>query len=143
MDERYLSKVLQEVPTLRQVELEDVFRQPIHTYNIPTNITHLLNLYNNNVQDLPNSITHITFGEFFDSTLELPPSITHLSFDGLNKSVDGVLPPGILHLAQKPLFKGPLHLKHSVPSLATSSLLPTGLCGLQNISSWTLNIIHN
>ena len=50
--------------------------------NLPDSITHLTfgNLFNKHVDNLPNSITHLTFGIYFNQLVDnLPNSITYLT----------------------------------------------------------------
>ena len=58
---------------------------------IPNSITHLTFgfHFNQSVDQLPNSITHLTFGFYFNQSVDkLPNSITHLTFGpDFNKSI--------------------------------------------------------
>ena len=79
--------------------IDTKFNQPIN--NLPNSITHLTfsNHFNQLVDNLPNSITHLTFGRHFNQSVdELPNSITHLIFgSAFNQSVDN-LPKNLTHL---------------------------------------------
>ena len=68
---------------------------------LPQNLTHLTfgRYFNKNVDNLPPNLTHLTFGLSFNKNVDnLPPNLTHLTF-GLtfNKNVDN-LPPYLTHL---------------------------------------------
>ena len=64
---------------------------------------------------IPNFITHLTFGNNFNSPLELgsiPDSVTHLTFgNNFNKKISiGVLPESITHLTFGKRYKCPLEI---------------------------------
>ena len=75
-------------------------------------------------QNLPNSITHLFFGYFFDQSVDkLPSSITHLTFGvGFNNPIN-LLPDSITHLSLKySIFKKSLDkLPHALTYLVLSS----------------------
>ncbi len=91
---------------------------------LPNSITHLIFGYwfNKSVNHLPNSITHLTFGRHFNQPVDnLPNSITHLTFIwNFDQPVDK-LPNSITHLTfgrnfDQQLTKLPTNLKYLVMS---------------------------
>ena len=85
--------------------------------NLPDSITHLTLgfKFNRNIDKLPNSITHLILGESFNKDVDkLPNSITHLVFGGLfNKNINN-LPNSIMHLTLGYYFN------HKIDNLPTS-----------------------
>ncbi len=75
------------------------FNQPVD--KLPDSITHLTFTweFNQPVDQLPNSLTHLTFGCYFNQPVDkLPNSITHLIFrENFNQPVDK-LPSSVTHL---------------------------------------------
>jgi hypothetical protein len=71
--------------------------------NLPNSITHLTlgSDFNQSIDNLPNSITHLTLGFLFNQPIDnLPHSVTHLTFEyesQFNQSIDN-LPNSITHL---------------------------------------------
>ena len=68
---------------------------------LPNSITHLTFgcHFNQPVDNLPNSITHLTFGYYFNQPVNnLPNSITHLTFKTLFNNPVNNLPNSIIHL---------------------------------------------
>jgi hypothetical protein len=70
---------------------------------LPSSLTHLtfknISIFNQTVDKLPSSLTHLTFGFNFNQNVEkLPSSLTHLTLGNkFNQSVDK-LPPSLTHL---------------------------------------------
>ena len=55
--------------------------------NLPNSITHLIffGKFNQDVSQLPNSLTYLRFGVYFNQDVsQLPKSLTHLGFDSNN-----------------------------------------------------------
>src|ERR1700741_4295875 len=49
--------------------------------NIPNSVTHLTFGYcYNQITNIPNSVTHLTFGDDYDQITNIPNSVTHLTF---------------------------------------------------------------
>ena len=69
--------------------------------NLPSSLTHLTFgcKFNQEVDNLPSSLTHLTFGYYFDQIVDnLPSSLTHLTFGyWFNEKVDN-LPSSLTHL---------------------------------------------
>ena len=78
---------------------DSLFNQEVN--HLPSSITHLTfgKSFNKEVNNLPYSITHLTFGETFNQKIDyLPSSITHLTFGKLFNQEVNNLPPSITHL---------------------------------------------
>jgi hypothetical protein len=95
------------------------FNQSIN--NLPNSITHLTlgDYFNQPVENLPHSITHLTFGAYFNQPVnKLPSSITHLSFgEHFNQPLDN-LPNTLTHLLLGYNFNKTIqHLPESVIEL--------------------------
>ena len=78
--------------------LESKFNQEVN--NLPLNITHLTFGYcfNQEVINLPPNITHLTFGYIFNQKVNnLPPNITHLTF-GRNFNQEVYVPLSVKYL---------------------------------------------
>jgi hypothetical protein len=69
--------------------------------NLPNTLTHINfgRRFNQSVDNLPNNLTHLTFGAWFNQSVDsLPNNLTHLTFGvGFNQSVD-YLPKNLTHL---------------------------------------------
>ncbi len=72
------------------VYIENIFNKSVN--NLPNSITHLTFgvMFNQTVNNLPNSITHLTFGYKFNQRVDnLPNSVTHLTFGhDFNKKIN-------------------------------------------------------
>ncbi len=93
--------------TIKEIQFGHNFNQPIDGLPevgrsfLPNSITHLTfgNNFNKSINKLPSSITHLEFGNNFNRPVNnLPNSITHLTFgNNFEQSVDN-LPNLITHL---------------------------------------------
>ena len=95
------------------------FKQQVN--NLPKSITHITfgQCFNQSVDNLPDSITHLTFGYYFNKPVDnLPNSITHITFGQcFNQSVDN-LPDSITHLIFETWFNYPVdNLPNSITHL--------------------------
>ena len=99
------------------------FNQPID--NLPDSLTHLTFSYcfNQPIDNLPDSLTHLSFGDNFNQTVDkLPNSITHLTFGKkFDQSVDN-LPNTITHLTLGDYKKNVDKLKSSLVELSFTNL---------------------
>jgi len=103
-------------------------------------ITHLTfgDDFNKSIDHLPNSITHLTFGNSFNQSIDkLPNSITHLTFGVcFNKSVDN-LPNSITHLTFGEFFnKSVDHLPNSITHLTFD------ICFIKSVNNLPSSITH-
>ena len=93
----------------KKIEFKDAFRRPVD--DLPEGITHLTfgTCFNQPVDNLPEGITHLSFGYHFNHLVDnLPECITHLTFgNNFNQPVDN-LPEGITHLTFGYLFNHPV-----------------------------------
>jgi hypothetical protein len=82
-----------------------------NTVNLPASITHLTfdDYFNKPVSNLPVLITHLTFGAYFNQPVDnLPASVTHLTFGSyFNQPVDN-LPASVTHLTFGSYFNQPV-----------------------------------
>src|SRR3990167_6929762 len=95
------------------------FKNLVDTYNkfcypldnLPNTITHLTfsAYFNRSVDNLPNTLTHLTFGTYFNQPVDnLPNTLTHLTFrHNFNQSVDN-LPNTLTHLTFGHNFNQPV-----------------------------------
>ena len=76
-----------------------MFNQPVD--DLPNVLTHLTfgDAFNQPVDDLPNALTHLTFSDAFNQPVnDLPNALTHLTFgDAFNQLVND-LPNALTHL---------------------------------------------
>jgi hypothetical protein len=90
--------------------------------NLPNSITHLTfgTCFNRRVDNLPNSITHLTFGDDFNQPVNnLPNSITHLTFGFFFDQPVDKLPNSITHLTFGTCFNRPVdNLPNSITHLS-------------------------
>ena len=87
------------------------FNQPVNT--LPPSITHLTfgKSFNRTVSNLSTFITHLTFGSFFNQSVDNLPSrssITHLTFGFYFNHTVSKLPPKLTHLTFGVSFNHPV-----------------------------------
>jgi hypothetical protein len=108
--------------------------------NLPNSITHLTFGYrfNQQINNLPNSITHLSFGYAFNQLVNyLPNSITHLNFgNSFNQSVD-YLSKSITHLTFGFRFNQPVN---KLPNSITH--LTFGFCFNEPMDNLPNSITH-
>ena len=117
---------------------------------LPNSITNLIfeesSYFNQSVDYLPNSITHLEFGEKFNQSVDnLPNSITNLIFgNNFNQPVDH-LPNSITHLTFGEDFNQPVgHLPNSITDLTFGDLFNQQVGHLPNsIISLTFGGLFN
>jgi hypothetical protein len=81
------------------------YNKPLNKY-IPNSVTHITfgNWFNQSLKEgqIPNSVTHLTFGRNFNQPLkkgDIPNSVTHLTFGWYNQEIEeGVIPDSVTHL---------------------------------------------
>ena len=81
---------------------------------------------------IPNSVTHVTFGDYFDQPIEdcIPNSVTHLTFGfDFNQPINGCIPDSVTHLTFGFYFDQPI--KHCISDSVTH--LTFGVCFNQTI----------
>ena len=103
---------------------------------LPNSITHLTfgHKFNQVVNNLPNSLTHLTFGIYFNQVVDnLPNSLTHLSFGPcFNQKVDN-LPNSLTHLTFGELFDQKIYnLPNSLTHLNFGELFDQKIYNLPN-----------
>ena len=78
------------------------FNQPINKDDLPQNITHLTfgSQFNQSVDNLPKKLTHLIFGAYFNKPVDnLPENLTHLTFRcDFDQTVDK-LPKNLTYLS--------------------------------------------
>jgi hypothetical protein len=84
------------IPYIFNEELKDI---PEETETIIFTENYGFSVFDNSVDNLPLSLTHLTFGYWFNKPVDnLPLSLTHLTFgDRFNQPVDN-LPNNLTHL---------------------------------------------
>jgi len=106
---------------ITQLKFDIDFNDIVTCDNLPNGITHLTfgEFFNQPVDKLPDSITHLTFGEFFDQPVDkLPASITHLTFGEFFDQPVDKLPTSITHLTLGYEFNKPINnLPNSITHL--------------------------
>ena len=118
--------------------IKSEFNQKIN--NLPNSLTHLTfgNNFNQEVNNLPNSITHLTFGRSFNQDVNnLPNSITHLIFGwNFNQEVNN-LSNSITHLTFG------YHFNQEVNNLPNSiTHLIFGVCFNQEVNNLPNSLTH-
>ena len=97
-NDKYFSGTCIENKTIHRYEYSK-FNKSVN--NLPTSLTHLTFgcSFDKEVNVLPESITHLTFGEKFNQEAnKLPASLTHLTFGYYFNQEVNVLPKNLTHL---------------------------------------------
>jgi hypothetical protein len=88
---------------------------------LPENLTHLTFGFNFNQEiKLPPNLTHLTFGELFNQKVVLPSNLTHLTF-GYRFNQEIKLPPNLTHLTFGEEFNQKVELPNSIKYLNLNS----------------------
>ena len=90
-------------------------KNTINKYTVPNSVTHLTFGYyfNQNINDcIPNSVTHLTFGDWFNQDIRgcIPDSVTHLTFgNNFNQNIRDCIPGSVTHLTFGDEFNQNIH----------------------------------
>eukprot|EP01112_Ceratiomyxa_fruticulosa_P022457 TRINITY_DN8216_c0_g1_i1.p1 TRINITY_DN8216_c0_g1~~TRINITY_DN8216_c0_g1_i1.p1 ORF type:complete len:571 (-),score=109.13 TRINITY_DN8216_c0_g1_i1:187-1899(-) len=111
--------------TVKQIVFGSRFNKKVDSTNLPRNLTHIHfdREFNQLVDDLPKSLTHICFqgGDFNRDISSLPPNIIELTIHGCFNQPLTKLPSSLIRIEFHGDFDQPLlHLPHSVLHLTLS-----------------------
>ncbi len=97
---------------IKKIKMVDAMNFFVDVNNLPKSLTHLTFGYefNQSVDNLPNTVTHLTFGFHFNHSIDkLPKNLTHLTFGFMfNKPIHN-LPEGLTHLEFGSHFNLPIN----------------------------------